>query len=84
MLVNHIQIAYVLGITSKAAKIMMSPHIHRGDIKPADKIKSITSKDFVESSKLGILFHHPSPDLDGKDKIEYIILNLRGGDKPDP
>ena len=40
------------------------------------KVK-INKRDLFDSKSLNQIFHHPSPDLDGKDKIEYVINNLR-------
>lgn len=79
MKVNHIQIAYVLGITSLKAKLMMKPYIERFKTKKTDNVNSITSDEYIESSLLGVVFHHPSTELDGKDKIAYTIEKLRSG-----
>lgn len=76
MLVNHSQIAYVLGISITEAKLMMFPHISRFKGYPIDDFKKVKLSDEVESSLLGAVFHHPSPMLDGKDKIEYIMCSL--------
>lgn len=87
MLVNYIQIAYVLGIPSNEAKIKMAAHLYKCRKALADNscismkevIKLINKDDKVESSLLNEFFRHPSPILDGKDKIEYIISYLRNG-----
>lgn len=73
MLVNYIQIAYILGISTKEAKFKMLPLLNE------KCIKSISSKCFVESSDLKEVFRHPSAMLDGKDKIAYIIESLQRG-----
>lgn len=43
------------------------------------KFRLINKDDFVESSLLKSFFRHPSPMLDGKDRIEYVISSLRAG-----
>lgn len=87
MLVNYIQIAYVLGVSSNEAKLKMAAHLYKCRKALADNscismkevVKLINKDDKVESSLLNEFFRHPSPMLDGKDKIEYIINYLRNG-----
>lgn len=88
MLVNYIQISYVLGITSMEAKVKMAPHLAKcvnaledgecDSIK--DVIKLINREDVVESNALNERFHHPSIKIDGKNRIEYTINSLRKGE----
>lgn len=84
MLVNHIQVAYVLQITSLEAKFMLAPHIERiremvmsGEAPLYKCARLVSKKDEVESSLLNIRFRHPSPELDGKDRIAYTIEKLK-------
>ena len=78
MLVNHIQVAYVLQITPLEAKFMLAPHIERirEMVIPGKKgldecARLVRETDVVESLLLNIRFRHPSPELDGKDRIAY-------------
>ena len=84
MLVNHIQVAYVLQITPLEAKFMLAPHIERiremviPGKKSLDECARLVRKtDVVESLLLNIRFRHPSPELDGKDRIAYTIEKLK-------
>jgi len=75
MLVNHIQVAYVLQITPLEAKFMLAPHIERiremviPGKKGLDECARLVRKtDVVESLLLNIRFPPiPSPELDGKE-----------------
>lgn len=88
MLVNYIQISYVLGITLLEAKVKMAPHLEKcvdvlknrefDSIK--DVIKLINKEDVVESAALNERFCHPSMKIDGKDRIEYTINSLKKGE----
>lgn len=88
MLVNYIQISYVLGVTPLEAKIKMAPHLGKcvdafrdkecGSIKDISKL--INKDDVVESAALNERFRHPSMKIDGKDRIEYIINSLKRGE----
>ena len=84
MLVNHIQVAYVLQITPLEAKFMLAPHIERiremvmaGGKALDECARLVRKKDLVESTLLNIRFRHPSPELDGKDRIAYTIEKLK-------
>ena len=83
MLVNHIQVAYVLQITPLEAKFMLAPHIERirvmvtGDNPLYVCVRLVRKTDLVESTLLNIRFRHPSPELDGKDRIAYTIGKLK-------
>ena len=84
MLVNHIQVAYVLQITPLEAKFMLAPHIERiremviPGKKSLDECARLVRKtDVVESLLLNIRFRHPSPELDGKGRIAYTIEKLK-------
>lgn len=84
MLVNHIQVAYVLQITPLEAKFMLAPHIERiremvmaGGKAWDECARLVRKKDLVESTLLNIRFRHPSPELDGKDRIAYTIEKLK-------
>ena len=84
MLVNHIQVAYVLQITPLEAKFMLAPHIERirEMVIPGKKgldgcARLVRETDVVESLLLNIRFRHPSPELDGKDRIAYTIEKLK-------
>lgn len=83
MLVNHIQVAYVLQITPLEAKFMLAPHIERiremvtGDNPLYVCARLVRKTDLVESTLLNIRFRHPSPELDGKDRIAYTIEKLK-------
>ena len=80
MLVNHIQVAYVLQITPLEAKFMLAPHIERiremviPGKKGLDECARLVRE---ESLLLNIRFRHPSPELDGKDRIAYTIEKLK-------
>lgn len=86
MLVNYIQIAYVLGISTKKAKLMVQDNLERfKNRKKGEYPKSVSISDEIESSLLKAIFHHPSPELDGKDMIAYTINKLQeGGGKYQP
>ena len=84
MLVNHIQVAYVLQITPLEAKFMLAPHIERiremviPGKKGLDECARLVRKtDVVESLLLNIRFRHPSPERDGKGRIAYTIEKLK-------
>ena len=84
MLVNHIQVAYVLQITPLEAKFMLAPHIERiremviPGKKGLDECARLVRKtDVGESLLLNIRFRHPSPELDDKDRIAYTIEKLK-------
>ena len=84
MLVNHIQVAYVLQITPLEAKFMLAPHIERiremvmsGGESLDECVRLVRKTDVVESLLLNIRFRHPSPELDGKDRIAYTIEKLK-------
>ena len=91
MLVNHIQVAYVLQITPLEAKFMLAPHIERirEMVIPGKKgldecARLVRETDVVESLLLNIRFRHPSPELDGKDRIAYTIEKLKEAKKRFP
>ena len=84
MLVNHIQVAYVLQITPLEAKFMLAPHIERirEMVIPGKKgldecARLVRETDVVESLLLNIRFRHPSPELDGKDRIAKCFFRPR-------
>ena len=85
MLVNYIQVAYVLQISTADAKLMMLPYVERlyeesRRVRFYEALivcKKINKNDFVESSLLNQVYRHPSPMLDGKDNIGYVITTLR-------
>lgn len=88
MLVNYMQISYVLGITVLEAKVKMAPHLgkcvdvfkNKGCDSMRDVIKLINKEDVVESTALNEMFNHPSMKIDGKDRIEYTINSLKRGE----
>lgn len=87
MQVNFIQVSYVLGISTIKAKIIMYPFVDRvhPDNKKEETLEAarrINKDDFIESALLKAVFRHPSPVLDGKDKIEYTILRMKEGIQP--